>query len=91
MESIFEPIFISETPTQLDTPAMRQYRTFKEQYPEYILLFRMGDPPNKRLGQYRVFKGQTLSGASSNQVDAAMNSRMAFRSITVGTDPTTSA
>ena len=31
-----------ETP-QLDTPAMRQYRSFKEQYPDYILLFRMGD------------------------------------------------
>jgi len=28
---------------QLDTPAMRQYRSFKEQYPDYILLFRMGD------------------------------------------------
>ncbi len=27
----------------LDTPAMRQYRAFKEQYPDYILLFRMGD------------------------------------------------
>ncbi len=32
-----------ETPAQLDTPAMRQYRSFKEQYPDYILLFRMGD------------------------------------------------
>ncbi len=32
-----------ESPTQLDTPAMRQYRSFKEQYPDYILLFRMGD------------------------------------------------
>lgn len=28
---------------QSETPAMRQYRQFKEQYPEYILLFRMGD------------------------------------------------
>ncbi|HNX26354.1 MAG TPA: DNA mismatch repair protein MutS [Phycisphaerae bacterium] len=28
---------------QADTPAMRQYRTFKEQYPDYVLLFRMGD------------------------------------------------
>jgi len=28
---------------QLDTPAMRQYRAFKEQYPDYVLLFRMGD------------------------------------------------
>ena len=28
---------------QLDTPAMRQYRQFKQQYPEYLLLFRMGD------------------------------------------------
>jgi DNA mismatch repair protein MutS len=26
-----------------DTPAMRQYRSFKEMYPDYILLFRMGD------------------------------------------------
>ncbi len=33
----------NETPQQLDTPAMRQYRTFKEQYPDYILMFRMGD------------------------------------------------
>ena len=32
-----------ETPEQLDTPAMRQYRQFKQQYPDYILLFRMGD------------------------------------------------
>ena len=32
-----------ETPAQLDTPAMRQYRAFKDQYPDYILLFRMGD------------------------------------------------
>jgi DNA mismatch repair protein MutS len=32
-----------ESPKQLDTPAMRQYRKFKEQYPDYILLFRMGD------------------------------------------------
>ncbi len=32
-----------ETPLQLDTPAMRQYKTFKDQYPDYILLFRMGD------------------------------------------------
>jgi len=32
-----------DQPTQLDTPAMRQYRAFKEQYPDYILLFRMGD------------------------------------------------
>jgi len=28
---------------QLDTPAMRQYKAFKDQYPDYILLFRMGD------------------------------------------------
>ncbi|MHC4983564.1 MAG: DNA mismatch repair protein MutS [Planctomycetota bacterium] len=28
---------------QLDTPAMRQYRSFKDQYPDYILFFRMGD------------------------------------------------
>jgi DNA mismatch repair protein MutS len=26
-----------------ETPAMKQYRQFKEQYPDYILLFRMGD------------------------------------------------
>ena len=32
-----------EGPAQLDTPAMRQYRAFKEKYPDYILLFRMGD------------------------------------------------
>ena len=32
-----------ENPTQLDTPAMRQYRSIKEQYPDYILMFRMGD------------------------------------------------
>ncbi len=32
-----------ETPAQADTPAMRQYRSFKEQYPDYVLLFRMGD------------------------------------------------
>ncbi|MBN1941798.1 MAG: DNA mismatch repair protein MutS [Phycisphaerae bacterium] len=28
---------------QLDTPAMRQYAAFKEQYPDYLLLFQMGD------------------------------------------------
>jgi len=33
----------AETPEQLDTPAMRQYRSFKQQHPQYILLFRMGD------------------------------------------------
>ncbi len=32
-----------ESPANLDTPAMRQYRAFKDQYPDYILLFRMGD------------------------------------------------
>src|SRR5690606_36441814 len=26
-----------------DTPAMRQYRRFKEQHPDCVLLFRMGD------------------------------------------------
>jgi len=31
------------TPAQPDTPAMRQYRAFKEQYPDCVLLFRMGD------------------------------------------------
>ncbi|MDY6914668.1 MAG: DNA mismatch repair protein MutS [Planctomycetota bacterium] len=30
-------------PAQLDTPAMRQYRAFKDQHEGYILLFRMGD------------------------------------------------
>jgi len=34
---------MGKPPEQLDTPAMRQYRTFKDQYPDYILLFRMGD------------------------------------------------
>ncbi len=34
---------MSEETNQLDTPAMRQYRSFKEQYPDYLLLFRMGD------------------------------------------------
>ena len=32
-----------ENATQLDTPAMRQYRSFKDQYRDYIILFRMGD------------------------------------------------
>lgn len=34
-----------EQPTEssTETPAMRQYRRFKEQHPECILLFRMGD------------------------------------------------
>ncbi len=32
-----------ENPEHLDTPAMRQYRTFKEQVGDYLLLFRMGD------------------------------------------------
>ena len=34
---------MSKGEAQLDTPAMRQYKTFKDQYPEYVLLFRMGD------------------------------------------------
>ena len=34
---------MSDAKKQLDTPAMRQYRGFKEQYPDYVLLFRMGD------------------------------------------------
>ena len=33
----------SDDVPQLDTPAMRQYRAFKEQYGDYILMFRMGD------------------------------------------------
>jgi len=32
-----------ESHAQIDTPAMRQYRSFKAQYPDYLLLFRMGD------------------------------------------------
>ncbi|MBN1553657.1 MAG: DNA mismatch repair protein MutS [Phycisphaerae bacterium] len=28
---------------KLDTPAMRQYHSIKEQYPDYLLLFQMGD------------------------------------------------
>ena len=32
-----------EGPQQLDTPAMRQYRALKDQYGDYLLLFRMGD------------------------------------------------
>ncbi|MCK5113514.1 MAG: DNA mismatch repair protein MutS [Phycisphaerae bacterium] len=34
---------MTEQTVKLDTPAMRQYHSFKEQYPDYILLFRMGD------------------------------------------------
>jgi len=34
---------MSDSAPQLDTPAMRQYRRFKQQYPDYLLLFRMGD------------------------------------------------
>jgi DNA mismatch repair protein MutS len=32
-----------ESPTQTRTPAMRQYRAFKQKYPDYVLFFRMGD------------------------------------------------
>ena len=32
-----------EKPQQLDTPAMKQYRQFKDKYPDHILFFRMGD------------------------------------------------
>ena len=32
-----------ENSIQLDTPAMRQYRSIKDRYGDYILLFRMGD------------------------------------------------
>ena len=32
-----------DAPAQPDTPAMRQYKAIKEQYPQYVLLFRMGD------------------------------------------------
>jgi len=34
---------MSDQAPQLDTPAMRQYRSFKDRYPDYILMFRMGD------------------------------------------------
>ena len=34
---------MSETKGKLDTPAMRQYHGFKDQHPDYILFFRMGD------------------------------------------------
>ncbi len=37
------PPVSKEDQAQHETPAMRQYRSFKEQYPGYILLFRMGD------------------------------------------------
>jgi hypothetical protein len=30
-------------PTPNDSPAMRQWKTFKQQYPDYLMLFRMGD------------------------------------------------
>ena len=30
-------------PPGAHTPAMQQYHTFKQQYPEYVLFFRMGD------------------------------------------------
>ena len=33
----------ADSPPQLDTPAMKQYRQFKQQYPDYVLMFRMGD------------------------------------------------
>jgi len=34
---------VSDSRAQLDTPAMRQYKAFKQQYGDYVLLFRMGD------------------------------------------------
>ncbi len=37
------PMTSADGPAQIDTPAMRQYRSFKEQYGGYLLLFRMGD------------------------------------------------
>jgi DNA mismatch repair protein MutS len=37
------PAVSKDNTPQIDTPAMRQYHSFKEQYPDYILLFRMGD------------------------------------------------
>jgi len=37
------PAVSAQKPAQPDTPAMRQYRQFKDAYPDYVLLFRMGD------------------------------------------------
>jgi DNA mismatch repair protein MutS len=34
---------MSEAAANLDTPAMRQYRRFKQQHPDCVLFFRMGD------------------------------------------------
>jgi DNA mismatch repair protein MutS len=42
-DSLYDLFAMAETPEQLDTPAMRQYKSIKDQYPDYILLFRMGD------------------------------------------------
>ena len=37
------PVVTKDSPMQIDTPAMRQYKALKDQYPQYVLLFRMGD------------------------------------------------
>ena len=34
---------MTEAKGKLDTPAMRQYHGFKDQHPDYVLFFRMGD------------------------------------------------
>jgi len=34
---------MGEPSAHADTPAMRQYKQFKDKYPDYLLLFRMGD------------------------------------------------
>jgi DNA mismatch repair protein MutS len=36
-------LFTDDQMPEATTPAMRQYRRFKAQHPESILLFRMGD------------------------------------------------
>src|SRR4030095_12268233 len=38
-----KPVTKSETAEKTLSPAMRQYREFKSQYPGYVLFFRMGD------------------------------------------------
>ncbi len=40
---IGESVMARKSNPHNDTPAMRQYRSFKDRYPDYILLFRMGD------------------------------------------------
>src|SRR5881394_3862309 len=38
-----EPAAASAMPAAQLSPAMRQYQQFKQQYPDYVLFFRMGD------------------------------------------------